>query len=95
MLEAFELSKEVKLCDEVELCDDIEFNLVNRDFWTTDDGSGGLLYMSALQGLLLTRPQGWVCLFWEGLKSYLKTLDYLAVYHLPGSHFIFLSFKIE
>ena len=55
----------------------------------------GLLYLSALQGLLLTRPQGWVSLFWEGLKSYLKTLDYLAVHHLPGSHFIFLSFKIE
>ena len=47
MLEAFELSKEVKLCDEVELCDDIEFNRVNRDFWTTDDGSGSLVLVCA------------------------------------------------
>ena len=47
MLEAFELSKEVKLCDEVELCDDIEFNRVNRDFWTTDDGSGSLVPVCA------------------------------------------------
>ena len=47
MLEAFELSKEVKLCDEVELCDDIKFNRVNRDFWTTDDGSGSLVPVCA------------------------------------------------
>ena len=46
MLEAFELSKEVKLCDEVELCDDIEFNQVNRDFWTTD-GSASLVPVCA------------------------------------------------
>mgnify|MGYP007048349525 CR=1 FL=1 len=55
----------------------------------------GLLYLSVLQGLLLTRPQIWVSLFWERLKSYLKTLDYLAVHHLPGSLCVFLSFKIE
>ena len=40
----------MKLCNEVELCDDIEFNLVNRDFWTTDAGSGSLVPVCAPRG---------------------------------------------
>ena len=31
----------------MELCNDIEFNRVNRDFWTTDDGSGSLVPVCA------------------------------------------------
>ena len=55
----------------------------------------GPLYLSALQGVLLTRPQGRVSLFWQGLKSYPQALDYLAVHHFLGSLCAFLSFKIE
>ena len=54
----------------------------------------GLLYLSTLQGVLPTRPQGQVSVLRRS-HLILRPLYYLAVHHLPGSHFIFLSFKIE